>query len=47
MANIFEFEGFRPVVHESAFIHPNATVIGNVVIGRNVYVAAGAVIRGD
>ncbi|ACY48442.1 transferase hexapeptide repeat family protein [Rhodothermus marinus] len=47
MANIFEFEGFRPVIHESAFIHPNATVIGNVIIGRNVYVAAGAVIRGD
>lgn len=47
MPNIFEFEGFRPVVHESAFIHPNATVVGNVVIGRDVYVGPGAVIRGD
>ncbi|WP_456424958.1 acyltransferase [Rhodocaloribacter sp.] len=47
MPNIFEFEGFRPVIHESAFIHPNATVVGNVVIGRDVYVAPGAVIRGD
>ncbi len=47
MANIFEFEGFRPVVHESAFIHPNATVIGNVQIGRDVYVGPSAVIRGD
>ncbi len=45
--NIFEFEGFRPVVHESAFIHPNATVTGNVIIGRDVYVGPGAAIRGD
>lgn len=47
MANIFEFEGFRPVVHESSFVHPNATVIGNVQIGRDVYVGPSAVIRGD
>lgn len=47
MANVFEFEGFRPVIHESAFIHPNATVTGNVIIGRDVYVAPGAAIRGD
>jgi carbonic anhydrase/acetyltransferase-like protein (isoleucine patch superfamily) len=47
VANIFEFEGFRPVVHESAFVHPNATVIGNVQIGKDVYVGPSAVIRGD
>ena len=40
--NIYEFEGFRPVIHESAFIHPNATVTGNVIIGRDVYVGPGA-----
>jgi carbonic anhydrase/acetyltransferase-like protein (isoleucine patch superfamily) len=45
--SIFEFDGFRPVIHESAFIHPNATVTGNVVIGRDVYVGPGAAIRGD
>ena len=45
--NIFEFDGFRPVIHESAFIHPNATVTGNVIIGRDVYVGPGAAIRGD
>ncbi len=45
--NIFEFEGFRPVIHESTFIHPNATVTGNVIIGRDVYVGPGAAIRGD
>jgi phenylacetic acid degradation protein len=45
--NIFEFEGFKPVIHETAFIHPNATVTGNVIIGRDVYVGPGAAIRGD
>jgi carbonic anhydrase/acetyltransferase-like protein (isoleucine patch superfamily) len=47
MANVFEFDGFVPVIHETAFIHPNATVTGNVVIGRDVYVGPGAAIRGD
>jgi phenylacetic acid degradation protein len=47
LANLFEFEGFVPVVHETAFVHPNATVTGNVVIGRDVYVGPGAAIRGD
>jgi phenylacetic acid degradation protein len=44
---IYEFEGFVPVVNDSAFVHPNATVTGNVVIGRDVYVGPGAAIRGD
>ncbi|MCX6275469.1 MAG: transferase hexapeptide repeat family protein [Bacteroidetes bacterium] len=47
MANIFEFNGYKPVIHESAFIHPNATVTGNVIIGRDVYIGPGAAIRGD
>ncbi len=44
---IYEFEGYRPVVHESAFIHPQAVVTGNVIIGKDVYVGPGAAIRGD
>jgi len=44
---IYEFDGFRPVVHPSSFIHPDATFTGNVVIGRDVYVGPGAAIRGD
>ena len=47
MANIFEFNGFKPVVHPSSFVHPNATVTGNVIIGKNVYVDPSAAIRGD
>jgi carbonic anhydrase/acetyltransferase-like protein (isoleucine patch superfamily) len=47
MNNIFEFNGYKPVIHESSFIHPNATVTGNVIIGKNVYIGPGAAIRGD
>lgn len=47
MANIFEFDGYVPVVHETAFVHPNATVTGNVVIGKHVYIGPGAAVRGD
>ena len=47
MANVFAFDEFVPVIHESAFIHPNATVTGDVVIGRDVYIGPGAAIRGD
>ena len=45
--NIFSFNGFIPVIHKSAFIHPQATIIGNVIIGKDVYVGPSAVIRGD
>ncbi len=47
MANIFEFNGYKPVVHESSFVHPNATITGNVIIGKNVYIGPGAALRGD
>jgi len=44
---IYEFDGFKPVVHETAFVHPQANVTGNVIIGKNVYIGPGAAIRGD
>jgi len=44
---IYSFKGFIPVVHESAFVHPQAAVTGNVIIGQNVYIGPGAAIRGD
>jgi phenylacetic acid degradation protein len=44
---IYAFDGFIPVVHESAFVHPLATVTGNVIIGKDVYIGPGAAIRGD
>lgn len=45
--SVYSFEGIVPVVHETAFIHPNAAVIGDVTIGRDVYVGPGAALRGD
>ncbi len=44
---LVEFEGKRPKVHKTAFIHPRAMVIGNVSIGEHSSVWPGAVIRGD
>ena len=43
----FSFKGFIPVVAPGAFVHPQATVIGNVIIGASVYIGPGAVLRGD
>ena len=44
---IYSFNNFIPVVHRSAFVHPQACVTGNVIIGRDCYVGPGAAIRGD
>ncbi len=44
---IYEFNGYKPVIHPTAFIHPQAAVTGNVFIGSHVYIGPGAAIRGD
>ena len=44
---VYEFNGFRPVIKESSFVHPQASVTGNVIIGERVYIGPGAAIRGD
>lgn len=44
---IYKFKGYKPVIHENAFVHPQAAVTGNVIIGKDVYVGPGAAIRGD
>lgn len=44
---IYEFNGYRPVIHPSAFVHPQACVTGNVIIGKDVYIGPGAALRGD
>jgi carbonic anhydrase/acetyltransferase-like protein (isoleucine patch superfamily) len=44
---IYEFNGYKPVIHPSSFIHPQACITGNVIIGKNVYVGPGAALRGD
>ncbi len=44
---IYEFQGYKPVIHESTFIHPQAAVTGNVIIGKDCYIGPSAAIRGD
>ena len=44
---VYAFEDYVPVVHETAYVHPQAVVTGNVTIGRDVYVGPGAAVRGD
>jgi phenylacetic acid degradation protein len=43
----YAFKGFIPVVDPSSFVHPQAAVTGNVIIGKNCYVGPGAALRGD
>ena len=43
----YEFNGYKPVVHESSFVHPQAAVTGNVIIGKDCYIGPGAALRGD
>ena len=44
---IYEFNGYKPVIDPSSYIHKEATIIGNVIIGKDVYVGPSASIRGD
>jgi carbonic anhydrase/acetyltransferase-like protein (isoleucine patch superfamily) len=44
---IYQFQGYKPVIHESSFIHPQAAVTGNVIIGAACYIGPSAAIRGD
>ncbi len=44
---IYEFNGYIPVIDGTSFVHPQATVTGNVIIGKNVYIGPGAALRGD
>lgn len=44
---IYGFEGKQPGIHHSTFVHPAATIIGDVIIGANCYIGPGARIRGD
>ncbi len=43
----YSFNKIIPVVHPSAYVHPQATVTGNVIIGKHCYIGPGAALRGD
>ena len=44
---IYQFRGIKPVIDHSSFIHPQAPVTGNVIIGKDCYIGPGAALRGD
>jgi carbonic anhydrase/acetyltransferase-like protein (isoleucine patch superfamily) len=44
---IVPFRGFAPKVASSAFIAPNATLVGEVEIGANCSIWFGVILRGD
>lgn len=44
---IYALGSVEPQIHEDAFIHPDATIIGNVIVGRNSTIWPQAVLRGD
>lgn len=44
---IYAFKGFIPVVDPTSFVHPQAVVTGNVIIGKHCYIGPGAALRGD
>lgn len=43
----YEFEGIRPVVDPTAYVHPTASLIGDVIIGAGCLIGPGASLRGD
>ena len=44
---VYSFNNIIPVIHPSSFIHPQAAITGNVIIGKDCYIGPGAAIRGD
>ena len=44
---VFAIDGIVPVVHPSAYVHPTAVLIGDVIVGPDCYVGPCASLRGD
>jgi carbonic anhydrase/acetyltransferase-like protein (isoleucine patch superfamily) len=44
---IYSFKSVKPIIHETAYVHPLACVIGEVIIGKDVYIGPFASLRGD
>jgi carbonic anhydrase/acetyltransferase-like protein (isoleucine patch superfamily) len=45
--SIYRFENKIPKIAKSSYIHPRAAIIGDVEIGGDCFIGAGAVLRGD
>jgi len=44
---VYSIDGITPVVDPTAFVHPSAVLIGDVIVGAGCYVGPGACLRGD
>jgi phenylacetic acid degradation protein len=47
MPKVYAIDGLTPVVDPSAFVHPSAVLIGDVIVGAHAYVGPCASLRGD
>lgn len=47
MANCFAIEDLIPVIDPTAYVHPTAVLIGDVIVGPRCYVGPAASLRGD
>jgi len=44
---VYTIDGITPVVDPTAFVHPSAVLIGDVIVGPGVYIGPCASLRGD
>ena len=47
MPQVYAIDGIVPVVDPSAFVHPSAVLIGDVMVGARAYIGPCASLRGD
>ncbi len=47
MARVFSIDGIVPVVDATAYVHPTAVLIGDVIVGAHCYIGPNASLRGD
>jgi phenylacetic acid degradation protein len=47
MPKVYSIDGLTPVVDPSAYVHPSAVLIGDVLVGARAYIGPCACLRGD
>ena len=47
MPKVYSIDGIIPVVDPSAYVHPSAVLIGDVIVAARAYIGPGACLRGD
>ncbi|MDI2131540.1 gamma carbonic anhydrase family protein [Yinghuangia seranimata] len=47
MARVYEIDSIVPVIDPTAFVHPDAVLVGDVIIGPRAYIGPLASLRGD